>query len=170
MDIKGRPNVLRVFLGEKEDETEAEEILWLETDVDDTTPEVLAYVAEELFSRGALDVSSHAITMKKGRIGTRLSAMVLREDRDALCAFLLSETSTLGVRITPVARKILQRETHIITTSLGKAGIKIAHLDPNTRKISPEYEDCVVLARRHNLPLRDVMNLVVREAEKTFNR
>ena len=166
MDISGRPNILRVFVGETGDEEKAPDIAWLETDIDDTTPEVLAYVAEELFSRGALDVSSHAVTMKKGRIGTRLSAMVRRQDSDALCALLFAETSTLGIRITPVTRRTLRREMRVVTTSLGEARVKIAHFEPGSQKITPEYEDCADLARRHGLPLREVMALVTRESEK----
>jgi len=169
MDIPDRPNVLRVFVGETGNEEKTPDVVWLETDIDDTTPEVLAYVAEELFSLGALDVSSHAVSMKKGRIGTRLSAMALQQDSDALCALLFTETSTLGIRITPVTRRTLRRETCVVATSLGDARVKISHFGSGNQKISPEYEDCAALARRHGLPLREVMTLVIRESEKCNN-
>ncbi len=164
-EIEGRPNVLRAFLGETEESVMADWVVVLETDIDDETPEVLAYVARALFKRGALDVTSHPVVMKKGRLGTRLSVVAPEGRGEDLAVFLLEETSTLGVRLLPVSRRLLPRRIETISTSLGEVRVKVADLEMGRRRVTPEYTSCARLARIHHRPLRQVMNLVQREVE-----
>ena len=167
-EIPGRPNVLRAILGEAREAETGDQVVLLETDIDDETPEVLAHVSKMLFEHGALDVTSHDVTMKKGRIGTRITVVAPADRRELLADLLLRETSTLGVRILPVSRRLLPREVVEVRTSLGPAKVKVATLRNGAKKIAPEYEACAVLAKRHNLPLRRVMDLVRREALDQF--
>ncbi len=164
-EIKGRPNVLRAILGETKETVSTDQVVILETDIDDETAEVIAHVSRELLERGALDVASHPIIMKKGRLGTRISVVSPLGIQEALADFLLSETTTLGVRMLPVFRKVLKREIAVISTSLGEAAVKIADLKNGEKRISPEYDACAKLAEIHHLPLRKVMDIVKREAE-----
>jgi uncharacterized protein (TIGR00299 family) protein len=165
-ELPGRPNVLRAILGEMAEENSEDQVLLLDTDVDDETPEVLAHVFKELFGQGALDVTAHGVIMKKGRLGTRITVVSPVDKHEALTDFLLRETSTLGVRILPVSRRLLPRDIVEVTTSLGKASVKVAFLPNGEKRISPEYETCSALAVHHHLPLRKVMDLVKQEAER----
>ncbi|MBW1659643.1 MAG: nickel pincer cofactor biosynthesis protein LarC [Deltaproteobacteria bacterium] len=163
-EVPGRPNVLRAVMGEIGKEETGDRVVLLETDIDDETPEVLAHVSKMLFDQGALDVTSHAVMMKKGRVGTRITIVAPADRQEILADLLLRETSTLGVRFIPVSRRLLPREVVEIQTSLGPAKVKVAILENGEKKIAPEYEACAVLAERHRIPLRRVMELVKKEA------
>ncbi|RTZ91572.1 MAG: TIGR00299 family protein, partial [Deltaproteobacteria bacterium] len=123
---------------------------------------------KRLFSAGALDVTTHAVMMKKGRIGPRIMVVAPIDEQELLANLLLRETSTLGVRLLPVSRRLLPREIVEVQTSLGPATVKVAAFDGGNKRIVPEYEACAALAERHNRPLREVMDLVKREAEEQF--
>lgn len=164
-EIEGRPNVLRVTMGETEGDVSTEQVIILETDIDDETAEVIAHVIGGLLERGALDVTSYPIIMKKGRIGTRITVISPLDIQETLASFLLSETTTLGVRMIPVSRKVLKRQSVVISTSLGEAAVKIADLKNEKKRVSPEYDSCARLAEIHKIPLRKVMDIVKREAE-----
>ncbi len=165
-EIQERPNVLRAVMGETVSSAEGDQVSLLETDIDDESPEVIAHVCGRLFSEGALDVSTHPIMMKKGRLGTRVTVVSSLERQDHLAEVLLCETGTLGVRILPVFRKVLRRERKRCQTSLGEVEIKVAELSNGRKKVAPEYESCARLAREHRLPLREVFERVKREAER----
>ena len=164
--VPGRPNILRAVLGFSEKVAVTEEVLALETEVDDESPEVLAHVAQSLFGQGALDVTLLPVVMKKGRLGTRISVVAPIEAQKPLSEFLLRETSTLGVRFYHAQRRIAGRRIVTVTTSLGKAVVKVAELGEGLRRVTPEYDACVHLAEIHHLPLKQVMEVVKREAEK----
>ncbi len=168
LELPQRPNLLRAVLGETGEAVKEDRVVLLETDIDDETPEVLAHVTKRLFSAGALDVTTHAVMMKKGRIGTRIMVVAPIDEQELLANLLLRETSTLGVRLLPVSRRLLPREIVEVQTSLGPATVKVAFPDGGNRRIVPEYEACAALAERHNRPLREVMDLVKREAEEQF--
>ncbi len=164
-DPENRPNILRALLGEAREAILSDEVALLVTDIDDETAEVLAHVTEVLFEKGALDVTSHPVLMKKGRLGTRITVVSPAEAQEDLSACLLEETSTLGVRLIPVSRRIVSRRVERVSTTLGEAAVKVAALPGGRMRIAPEYDACARLARRHHLPLRHVMDLVKREAE-----
>ena len=164
-----RPNVLRAVLGEVCEEGRSDEVVLLETDIDDETPEVLAHASQILLGKGALDVTSHTVVMKKGRLGTRVTVVSPLENQEALTKCLLEETSTLGVRVIPVSRRIVKRQIELVPTSLGEAAVKVAVLPDGRRRLTPEYDSCVHLAQKHHFPLRYVMDLVKREAEAALS-
>ena len=162
-EFPGRPNVLRVWLGEKLPEEKGATLL-VETNIDDMTAEVLGYVQERLFAAGAADVWFTPIQMKKNRPATKLSVLCAMEKEDAIVGVLLRESSTLGVRVTQVRRHEAEREVVTFPSSLGKATVKIKRWNQEPIQVSPEYEECRRLAREKDVPLAEVYRIVQAEA------
>ena len=92
------PNVLRVYLGEKESTEEVEGQYILETNIDDMNPELYGYVEEKLFEVGALDVFKTPIFMKKGRPGIKLSVLTNEKVEKNVLDIIFEETTSIGVR------------------------------------------------------------------------
>jgi hypothetical protein len=161
-DPDDRPNVLRLWLGEALARTGT--MLLIETNIDDMSPELFGYAQERLFEAGAADVWLTAVQMKKNRPGVLMSVLCAREREDAIVRTLLRETSTLGVRVREVARHEAEREIVEFESSLGPAQVKVKRLSGQPPTVSPEYEVCAGLARRHDLPLQEVFRIVENEA------
>ncbi len=128
----------------------------LETAIDDSSPQVLAYVSEQALKQGALDVMLTPVIMKKGRLGTLLSLLVNPEDAATFEQLLLRETTTLGVRIRQEQRVCLDRARVLVDTPYGPVPVKTGSLNQETLNISPEYEDCRRAATENNVPLKQV--------------
>jgi uncharacterized protein (TIGR00299 family) protein len=159
----GRPNVLRLWLGE-ELPASRKAVLLVETNVDDMTPELLAYVQERLFAVGAADVWFTPVFMKKNRPATMLSLLCAVEAEEGVVRVLLEETSTLGVRVREVRRHEAERETFEFMSSLGTAAVKVKRLPGRKAQLAPEYEACRRLALDTGLPLAEVYRIVEAEA------
>lgn len=167
-DFGDRPNLLRVSLGDAGEGRggwREETLLLLETDVDDTNPQVLPYVMDLCFEAGARDVTLAPVQMKKGRTGARVSVLCGRDARDAVLAVLARETTTLGVRVQEVQRHSLSRRFQTVETEYGAVTVKIAAIPGAGEKAHPEYESAREAARRANAPLRDVMAAALRAWE-----
>lgn len=164
-DSQHYPNVLGLWLGEETDVAYTSNLTLIETNVDDTTAELLGYAQERLFQLGARDVWFTPIQMKKNRPGTMISAIVPPELEPGAIALLLRETSTLGVRVRPLARYEAEREVVEVDTSLGRVAVKVKRLEGRNVGASPEYEVCRRLAIERGLPLQEVYRVVQREAE-----
>ena len=162
-DLPGRPNVLRLWLGEPIAE-QRHSMLLIETNIDDMSPELFGYVQERLFEAGAADVWFVPIQMKKNRPATLLSVLCSHDREEAVVGLLLRETSTLGVRITEVGRREAGRKTVEFESSLGPAAVKVKSLEGEEPNVSPEYEACRRLALQHGLPLAEVYRIVSEEA------
>ena len=153
------PNLLRVLLGEQSQSGQTdgiENLVLLETNVDDDSAEINGYVMEMLLAAGALDVFFSPIQMKKNRPATLISVLCRPADVEALEAILFGETSTLGVRRQSVERRCLERTSETVETAYGPVRVKTAHLPDGSTKRAPEYEDCKRAAEAHNVPLRMV--------------
>jgi len=159
----GWPNVLRLWLGDAI-EPARPAMLQIETNIDDMNPEIYGYVQERLFAAGAADVWFQPIQMKKNRPGVILAALCSAEREDAVVSVLLRETSTLGVRVTPVARHEAQRETFEFASSLGPAAVKVKRLPGEPVRVAPEYEACRRIALERRIALAEVYRVVEREA------
>ena len=164
-DLEGRPNVLRLWLGEALAGRPATMLL-IETNIDDMNPELYGYAQERLFDAGAADVWLVPIQMKKNRPGVLLSVLCPVEREDAVVGVLLRETSTLGVRVREVRRHEAERETLEFDSSLGRAAAKVKRLPGQPPVVAPEYEACVRLARGRGLPLAEVYRIVQEEAQR----
>ena len=170
------PNILRLWLGESASlqanfsDSEAtssnlEIISVLETQIDDLSPQAIGYVFEALFAAGALDVFTQAISMKKSRPGILLTVICHPENLLSCEAVIFRETTTLGIRRTTQQRAILQREIQQVETAYGKVRVKVAWKRQSPEKVianvQPEYEDCADLARKHNIPWREIQRLAL---------
>ncbi|MCD6308950.1 MAG: nickel pincer cofactor biosynthesis protein LarC [Candidatus Latescibacteria bacterium] len=152
------PNILRITIGETaaaNDGFDTDHRLLIETNIDDMNPEVYGYISDRLFDAGALDVFMTPISMKKGRPATLLSVLAEETTSQALVGIMLTETTTIGVRITNVVRKKLKRELRTLDTPFGPVRVKVVTVGGRER-ITPEYEDCARIARERNVPLISV--------------
>jgi len=163
-DTPGEPNLLRLLVGEADDETAAAEpIAVIETVIDDSTPQLLAYVSELLLEAGAWDVYRAAVQMKKGRTGVQLTVLSSPDLVPAMRELLLRETTTIGLRWRLENKMALAREYAEVKTAWGKVRIKIARWPSGAvANASPEYEDCRKIAREHAVPLKQVMQDAMR--------
>ena len=146
------PNVLRGIITK---ESEAEGIEVLETNIDNTNPEVYGYLMDGLFKEGALDVFYTPGYMKKNRPGIVVSVLCRAKDKERLIDVLLNETMTLGVRAHHCERIEIEREIEEVDIGYGEARVKIARYG-SAVKISPEYESCREIAERTGKPLIEV--------------
>ncbi|MBN3871823.1 nickel pincer cofactor biosynthesis protein LarC [Nostoc sp. JL33] len=170
------PNILRLWLGEsaslesnfsdsEDTSSNLETISVLETQIDDLNPQAIGYVFEALFAAGAVDVFTQAIGMKKSRPGILLTVICHPENLLSCEAVLFRETTTLGIRRTTQQRAILQREIQQVEIEYGKVRVKVAWNGQSPEKVianvQPEYEDCAELARKHNIPWREIQRLAL---------
>jgi uncharacterized protein (TIGR00299 family) protein len=161
-ELTGIPNLLRVIIGELEPALNRDEMLVVETNIDDMNPEILPYVIEKLIAVGANDAFLTPILMKKGRPAHLLSTLVERSKMDTILSLIFRETTTLGIRIHPVERRKLERTQETVQTSLGTVSVKSVTLD-GKEKLIPEFEECKRLAVEKNLPLKEIYSILDRE-------
>ena len=162
-DLEEQPNLLRICLGEKkEDSLGSDQVCLIETNLDDMSPEIAGYLTELLFEKGALDVFLTSILMKKGRPATKLSLLVAPDLRESLTQVVLSETTTFGVRCHFVERSKLSRDFIEVQTRWGTVRAKRGFMDGKPIKTVPEYEDCKRIAEEHGVPFRQVYEEAMR--------
>jgi uncharacterized protein (TIGR00299 family) protein len=161
-EIEQVPNLLRVLIGEIEPEYLADEIVSIETNIDDMNPEIYPYIIEKLITAGAHDAYLIPILMKKGRPGILLSVLVERAKIEKIIEIIFRETTTLGVRIQPVERKKLPRIHKQVKTSLGSTSIKEVIIEGKVR-FRVEYEECKRIAQEINMPLAEVYRILENE-------
>jgi len=153
-----RPNLLRVLIGDSAsaDTGDSDSVLHLETNLDDATPQIIAYCVERLLSAGALDAWTVPIHMKKQRTGVTLCVLCRVGDRAAMEAIILAETPTLGIRRMTVDRAIVPRRQESVETRFGRIRLKVGERDGITTA-TPEFEDCRSAAVEHGAALREVI-------------
>lgn len=132
-------------------------VVKLECDVDDATPEVLAYAADCLREAGAREVHWLPMFAKKGRPAYQLQVICVPDEVTALERIIFREVGTLGIRRSVWERSVLPRELVRIDTAFGEIALKRATLPDGTVRAKPEYEDCAAAARRAGVPIRDVI-------------
>ena len=163
-DPESYPNVLTLWVGESSIE-DVDQLILIETNIDDMNPEIYSYVRERLTSAGARDVWMTAIQMKKDRPGVAVSILAEPSDEKQMLEILFHETSTLGARIQQIRRPRVDREIVRVTTTLGESRVKIKRADGRVISVAPEYDDCRQLALDSGLSLQDVYRVVRRAAE-----
>lgn len=177
------PNILRLWIGEadlpkamtdpsamahppeqhppEQHEPEQQLVTVLETQIDDLSPQAIGYVMTELLTAGALDVFTQAIGMKKSRPGILLS-VICQPNQVARCeSILFQETTTLGIRHSQQQRTALSRSIQVVSTTYGPVQVKVASLLGTITNVQPEYEDCAQLARKHQVPWREIHRLAL---------
>ncbi len=170
----GRLNALRVILGtsgegfkestreegperkqDREKEKARDRVVLLETNIDNTSGEMLGYTMNRLMKAGALDVYFTPIQMKKNRPAVMLSVLCQTKDAEKLSDIIFMETSTIGIRTQELARITLKREIRTVQTDLGEVRVKSVVVR-GLERIQPEYEDCAEIAEKNNLSLNEV--------------
>lgn len=146
------PNVLRGFQGVKEESRDRQLVL-AEANLDDATPEWIAWAAEKAMEAGALDCWTEPIVMKKGRSGHKFCFLCAPERTDDLTTIVFQETTTLGIRMHQVNRRETPWEFQEVQTPWG---IVRAKKSGEGQHYTPEYEDCKNLAQQTGRSLREI--------------
>ena len=155
-DTRGRPNVLRLIVGQEDARAEGR-VLVLETEVDDAAPQLLGPLLEQLLTAGALDAFFTPVQMKKGRPGVLVTVLAPPDRREAIEELLFRETTTLGVRRQEWLRTELERETATVATPYGPVRVKIGRRGAVVYNAWPEFEDCQRLAAEAGVPVKEVL-------------
>jgi uncharacterized protein (TIGR00299 family) protein len=162
------PNVTRIVIGTAVDAARTgtsgapdagDDVVVLEANIDDMSPQHYELATERLFAAGALDVWLTPITMKKGRPAITLSALAAPADEHAIARAILTQTTTLGVRVRTERRHVLPRTLATVETPFGPVRVKRAGANGETRTRA-EYDDVLRIARERNLPLPEVARVV----------
>lgn len=167
-DFGAWPNVLRLWVGEETVLANNEELILLETNIDDMNPEIYGYLMDKLFKEGAVDVWYTPIQMKKNRPATMVSVLAPRYAEFNLTETMMRETSTLGIRVRPICRHTAERDILEFESSLGRVEVKVKRFSGEILSMSPEYEDCRRIALERGTPLREVYRVVEMESWKCF--
>ena len=171
-DIHGQLNALRIILGETVAEghdsrqhhheyVHTEHLHVLSADIDDMSPEELAGAAEILRAEGALDVVLLHTTMKKGRPGTRVEALVQTSDLARLEEKIFQQFTTLGVKTFDVVRNALERESRLVRFDGRDIRVKVATLPDGTRRAKPEFDDLRRVAEETARPVSEIRAAVL---------
>lgn len=153
-ELADRPNLLRLLLGSSVAAAGHDEVVLLETNIDDANPEIYDHVMELLFEAGAKDVFLTPILMKKNRPAVQLSVLADPSALAALSAIVLRETTAIGVRHQTLRRTVLPRHSIVVATPYGEVRVKVAVAPDGTRNLAPEHDDCRRLARAQGIPLK----------------
>ncbi len=151
------PNILRAFIGDSEDRMF--EIYEINCNIDDMTPEDLGQMIDILLDEGALDATITPMIMKKGRPGQRLTCLCRQDDKDRLCKLILSNTSTIGLRIWKAERFEMSSHTEVCHTEYGDIRVKVSE-GYGIRKWKPEHDDLVRAASEHNVAIKKVRDSI----------
>ena len=172
-DTPGRPNVVQAVVGREptnsgshSSERTGRAAIVIETNVDDVTPEVLAYTIERLLEAGAHDAWITPIVMKKGRPAHTVHALCDESVRDRVMEVLISETGTLGIRAHHVERWPQPRDEITVTIVIDGAehdlGAKLLRGaagsgDNDVLRIDIEFSDAARIARATGRPVREIL-------------
>jgi pyridinium-3,5-bisthiocarboxylic acid mononucleotide nickel chelatase len=161
-----RPNLFRLILGRDGNALSGDEMLVMETNIDDMNPELYDYVIERLFAAGARDVFLTPIQMKKNRPATLLRIIAEPSKREELAEILFRETSTLGIRYHRVGRMILKRSFASVKTRYGTVRAKVIKTPDGATETTPEYDDLKRIAVARKIPLKLLYNEFIRTVKK----
>jgi uncharacterized protein (TIGR00299 family) protein len=159
-DTKGRPNVLRLIVGEDAAdpaEVSSDRVLVLETEIDDAAPQLLGPLVDRLLGAGALDAFFTPVQMKKGRPGVLITVIAPPSARESLEEILFRETTTLGVRRQEWDRTLLERESATVETAYGPIRVKIGRRRGTIYNAAPEFDDCQRAAGEKGVAIKEVL-------------
>jgi hypothetical protein len=158
-DLAQLPNLVRVLVGERAataGEELREDAVLIEANLDDISPQLLPDAAESCFAAGALDVWVAPVQMKKGRPGFVFSALARPSGERAVAEAILRETTTLGVRTSPVRRWELAREWVEVDVDGEPVRVKLGRLDGRIVNVAPEHDDCLAAARSSGRAVKEI--------------
>jgi len=152
----GLPNMLRVIIGESDEAFKSDSIYAIETNIDDSSPQNFGYLLERLFKAGALDAYITNIQMKKNRPAFKLTVLAQISDLDRMASVIFAETTTIGLRYYRSERLKLDRKIVSVKTSHGKIGVKVSKGPGGIMTASPEYDECVKMARKSGASFKSI--------------
>lgn len=155
-DLPDRPNLLRIIIGDDQSEEQVETVVILEANMDDTNPEWLGFLMDQLFEAGALDVVFYPIQMKKNRPGILIQIMGKPQQQDILMDILFRESTTLGVRFRHSLRKVLRRSLVEIESPWGMIKVKKVLRPDGSPRFLPEFEACRRIAEENRVPIKEI--------------
>jgi uncharacterized protein (TIGR00299 family) protein len=166
-DLAQVPNVVRVLIGELTEATEpgGDDVIVIETNLDDTPGELVPDAAARAFAAGALDVWTTPVQMKKGRPGVVLAALARPADARAVAEAIVRETTALGVRMSRHERLELERRFRDVTVEGHSVRVKIGLLDGEVVNLAPEHDDCARAAEALGRPVKSVWAAALAAAE-----
>ncbi|MBN2440099.1 MAG: DUF111 family protein [Spirochaetales bacterium] len=138
----------------------------LETNIDDSTPEIISGAMTALLTRGALDYTISPVMMKKGRSGFQIQVLCNQSDSERIAEELLHQTSTFGLRISTTLRKKLSRRFEKIQTAYGEVTVKCGYQGDNLIKATPEFDDLNRIAIARGIPLFNLYSEIMGEIKK----
>jgi pyridinium-3,5-bisthiocarboxylic acid mononucleotide nickel chelatase len=159
-EVSDRANVLRVLLGEALGRAlpgSAPEVVLLEANLDDMSPQLIEPLMAALFAAGAVDVWTTSILMKKGRPAWQVSALVPPEGAELAERAFFRNSTTLGVRRAHMERAVLSRSLASVKTRFGTVSVKLAADGASVLGAAPEFDDCRRLADKAGVPVRTVL-------------
>ncbi len=166
-DLPGRPNVLRVLIGDTDAGLGAQEsITVMEATIDDMNPELFPPLLSALLEAEARDAFITPIIGKKGRPAHCVTALCDAEKIRAVADALFHNSTTLGVRMRQEQRIVLDRHWESVRTEWGKVRIKMGVWNGETSITAPEFEDCRTLAETAGVPVRRVYEAALALAVK----
>ncbi len=146
------PNVLEVQMGEFK--MNNENLIILETNIDDMNPEYYSYIIDKLISEGAEEAFISPVIMKKNRIGTLFTIICKNTIKNKIIEIIFNETTTFGIRLNKLTRIKLEREIRKVKTKYGVITLKIGRYKGITRTISPEFENCKAISKKTGVPIK----------------
>lgn len=176
-ELPNVPNLLRLILGEpiKQSRLYQDQVIIIETNVDDISGETLGYIIDKLMSAGAKDVSILPTTTKKNRPGHQISVIADPEQEEALTYLLISESGSLGVRVIRSDRHILAYEHKMMDIKIGtqKVSIRVKIATDRNGKIiqiKAEYDDVKRAAEQTKRPLVEIARRAETAAHREFDQ
>lgn len=170
-DFKEASNLVRAVIGRSDAVSaasvgNAQTLTVIETNIDDMTPQVGAYLMERLLDSGALDVFYTPVVMKKSRPGILLTVLANSTDSQSVIDIILSESTSIGVRSYTVERTCLERKFFKVETTAGTVQVKVSYRGGSPVNVQPEYEECRALAMEKKVPLKNIID----EAKAAFSK
>ncbi|MGI3779658.1 MAG: nickel pincer cofactor biosynthesis protein LarC [Janthinobacterium lividum] len=150
-DVAGRPNVTRVFLGQRVDAvptgtSEGTPAVVIEANVDDLDPRLWPGVLAALMAAGAQDAWLVPVQMKKGRPAHTLHVLCAPDATARLRAVVLAHTSTIGVRQAPTTKFMLPRTWVDVQVDGHPVPVKVSHDGGVIIQVTPEFDAVAGLA------------------------
>jgi len=153
------PNFLRLIIGQLRPDNERDDVIIVETNIDDMNPQLYPVLVEQLLAGGALDACLVPVIMKKGRPGILLSLIVEKSRLDVVVEIIYRQTTTIGLRMHAAERRNLPRRHIELQTSFGVVKAK-AVIRNGAEVITPEFEECRRIAAEKGIPLPEVMQIL----------
>ncbi len=146
------------------------QVVVIETNIDDMSPQLFEHLSDRLLAAGALDVVMIPVQMKKGRPGMLLHILAYPTSVEELLEIVFSESTSIGARTYPVTKHMLQRETRTVETPYGRVRLKVSWLGERLVNVAPEFEDCRELAYQKGVPLKEVFSAAMAAARQAIHQ